>query len=95
MKKVLVICATGIATSTIIMARLTEWLKNENLLDHVELHQGKVSEAFHVQQDYDFIVSATIVPDDLKEKVIDGVPLLIGNGSEEVFDNIKNRIHMQ
>ncbi|MGJ9458076.1 PTS sugar transporter subunit IIB [Oceanobacillus sp. CF4.6] len=92
MKKVLVICATGIATSTIIMARLTEWLRDENLLEQVELHQGKVSEAFHVQDDYDFIISATIVPDDLKEKVIDGVPLLIGNGSEEVFENIKNRI---
>ncbi|MFC2948359.1 PTS sugar transporter subunit IIB [Virgibacillus sediminis] len=92
MKKVLVICGTGIATSTIVIEKLKKWLVQENLNDQVELHQGKVAEAVDKQKDYDFIVSTTIVPDHMKENVIDGVPLLSGMGDDEVYRSIRERI---
>ncbi|MFC3040742.1 PTS sugar transporter subunit IIB [Virgibacillus xinjiangensis] len=92
MKKVLVICGTGIATSTIVIEKLKKWLMQEKLIDQVELHQGKVAEAVDQRKDYDFIVSTTIVPDYMKEHVIDGVPLLSGVDVDEVYQSIRERI---
>ncbi|GAB3058161.1 PTS sugar transporter subunit IIB [Virgibacillus ainsalahensis] len=92
MKKMLVICATGVATSTIIIGKLKEWLKREALYEKVEIHQGKVSEAINKQNDYDFIIAATLVPEEMKANVIDGVPLLTGTGAGGVYANIKVKI---
>lgn len=92
MKRGLIICGTGIATSTMVIEKLKRWLKEEQLVDKVKLHQGKVSEAINKQNDYDFIISTTIVSDEMKEKVIDGVPLLIGIGADDVYKKIKEQL---
>ncbi|HLR62538.1 MAG TPA: PTS galactitol transporter subunit IIB [Lentibacillus sp.] len=92
MKKILVICGTGIATSTIIIEKVKAWLEKEQLNEQVELHQGNVHDAINKGNEYDFMISATFVPGGLQEKAIDGVPLLAGTGETEVYESIKSRL---
>jgi PTS system galactitol-specific IIB component len=92
MRKVLVVCGTGVATSTVVMGKLKEWLMKEKLHEQVMLHQGNINDAINKWEDYDFIVSTTIISETMKDKVINGVPLLTGMGAEEVYRMIKNRI---
>lgn len=92
MKRVLVICGTGIATSTIVMGKIKEWLIKERINEQVVLHQGKINDAIIRREDYDLIVSTTIVPEDMKDEVVNAVPLLTGIDVDEVYSLIKDRI---
>ena len=40
----------------------------------------------------DIVVSTTLVPDSIKDKVINGVPLLTGVGADAVFAKVKEAI---
>ena len=41
---------------------------------------------------YDIVVSTTVVPDNIKDKVIMGLPLLTGIGIDGLFDEIEAKI---
>jgi galactitol PTS system EIIB component len=86
MKKVLVICGTGVATSTVIMEKLKTFFAENNIDAH--LHQSKVSDVLSTGNDYDLIISTTVVPPSIKTKVVNAVPLLTGIGKEKVFNDI-------
>ncbi|MBD1221088.1 PTS sugar transporter subunit IIB [Virgibacillus halodenitrificans] len=92
MKKGLIVCGTGVATSTVVLGKVKEYLTKEDLISQVELHQANINDAHSRSDDYAFIVSTTIVPDDWKENVIDGVPLLTWIGEEEVYLEIRNKL---
>jgi len=92
-KKLLIMCGTGVATSTVVTGKMKTWLKENGLEDKVALHQSKISDELNRIDDYDIIVSTTIVPDDIRDKVIDGVPLLTGMGLDEMYDRIEEKIN--
>jgi len=92
MKKLLIMCGTGIATSTIVTGKVKTWLEENGLQNKVKLYQSKISEELSRIDDYDIIVSTTLVPDNIKSRIIDGVPLLTGMGKEEMFEKIKTQI---
>ncbi|MFJ7724857.1 PTS sugar transporter subunit IIB [Neobacillus sp. NPDC097160] len=92
MKKLLIMCGTGIATSTIVTGKVKTWLAENGLENKVKLYQSKISEELSRIDDYDIIVSTTLVPDNIKSKVIDGVPLLTGIGKDVMFEKIKTQI---
>jgi PTS system galactitol-specific IIB component len=85
-------CGTGIATSTIVTGKIKTWLEENGLENKVKLYQSKISEELGRIDDYDIIVTTTLVPDNIKDKVIDGVPLLTGIGREEMYEEIKSQI---
>jgi PTS system galactitol-specific IIB component len=85
-------CGTGIATSTIVTGKIKTWLEENGLENKVKLYQSKISEELSRIGDYDIIVTTTLVPDNIKDKVIDGVPLLTGIGREEMYEKIKSQI---
>lgn len=89
MKKLLVMCGSGIATSTVVMNKVKDWLKAEGLEKEVTLFQSKVAEEANRLDEYDVVISTTAVPDNLKDKVIMAVPLLTGIGADKVFEEIK------
>jgi len=93
MKKLLIMCGTGIATSTVVTGKVREWLKENNIEDKVTIYQSKVSDEVNRIDDYDVVVSTTLVPDNIKDKVIDGVPLLTGMGTDEMYAQILERIN--
>ncbi|HIW13313.1 MAG TPA: PTS sugar transporter subunit IIB [Candidatus Salinicoccus stercoripullorum] len=92
-KKLLIMCGTGVATSTVVTGKVKTWLEENGLEDKVSLHQSKISDEINRIDDYDIVVSTTIVPDDIRDKVIDGVPLLTGMGIDEMYDRIEKRIN--
>ncbi|WP_156286246.1 PTS sugar transporter subunit IIB [Oceanivirga salmonicida] len=92
MKKLLIMCGTGIATSTVVVGKIKEWLKENGLEDNVKIYQGKVAEEITRIDDYDIVISTTLVPDNCKDKVINGLCLLTGIGKEEMFQKLKLEI---
>lgn len=92
MKKLLIMCGTGVATSTVVTGKIKEWLKEKGLDKEVTLYQSKVADEMNKIDDYDAIVTTTVVPDKIKEKVINGVPLLTGIGAEQVYDAIEQKL---
>ncbi|NWN98572.1 MAG: PTS sugar transporter subunit IIB [Bacillus sp. (in: Bacteria)] len=92
MKTLLIMCGTGVATSTVVTGKIKDWLKENNLENKVKLYQSKISDEINNIDNYDVVISTTIVPDNLKNKVINGVPLLTGVGKEEVFIQLKEKL---
>lgn len=92
MKRLLIMCGSGIATSTLATGKIKEWLKEKGLENEVSITQSKVTEEVNHVDDYDVVVSTTVVPDSIKGKVISGLPLLTGMGTEEIFSQIEERL---
>ena len=95
MKKVLIICGTGIATSTVVRVKIEKWLCKMHLENKVKLYQSKMSDEINRLDEYDIILSTIIVPDRIKEKVIDGIPLLTGMNEDEVYQNILEKVNQK
>jgi galactitol PTS system EIIB component len=92
MKKLLIMCGTGVATSTVVVGKVNNWLKENGLESKVKVYQSKISDELGRIDEYDIIISTTIVPDKLKAKVIDGVPLLTGFNVNVMYDRLKSEI---
>lgn len=94
MKKLLIMCGAGHATSTVVRSKIEEWLKSENLIDKVTVKQSSVGQELeNIKNDsYDIIVSTTQVPAEIQDKVIMGIQLLTGFGAEAVYSQIKEQI---
>ncbi|SDG83889.1 PTS system IIB component, Gat family (TC 4.A.5) [Planococcus glaciei] len=88
MKKLLIMCGTGIATSTVVKGKVEEWLKENNLSKEVKIYQSKVSDEINRIDEYDVVLSTTLVPDKIRDKVIDGVPLLTGIGIDTMYEKV-------
>ena len=92
MKKLLIVCGAGHATSTIAVAKVTEWLKKEGYENDVKIYQSKIADELNRIDDYDAVISTTIVPNSIKNKVIQGLPLLNGMGIDNVYAELKERL---
>lgn len=92
MKKLLIMCGTGVATSTVVTGKMKDWLKSKGLENQVTLYQSKVADEVNKIDDYDIVVSTTVVPDKVKDKVIMGLPLLTGIGADEMYAEIEKKI---
>lgn len=93
-KDLMVVCGTGIATSTVATGKIKDYLEDQGLIDQVVFHQSKIAdEVANIENgDYDIVVSTTMVPSNIKDKVISGVPLLTGIGIDSVFEEIKKEV---
>ncbi|WP_195513753.1 PTS sugar transporter subunit IIB [Enterococcus sp. 1001283B150225_161107_E12] len=93
MKKLLIMCGTGVATSTVVTNKVKEWLKENGLTEQVKLYQSKVADEMNKIDEYDIVVSTTVVPDSIKDRVIMGLPLLTGIGTEAMYAEIEKKIN--
>ncbi|CUW09127.1 PTS sugar transporter subunit IIB [Leuconostoc gasicomitatum] len=89
-KSLMVVCGTGIATSTIATGKIKAFLSSEGKDKEVKFLQSKISDEVSAIRngDYDIVVSTTMVPHEIQDKVINGVALLTGIGTQKVFDQI-------
>ncbi len=92
MKKLLVICGAGHATSTIAVSKIKNWLATEGLTNDVQIIQSKISDELNRIDQYDAIISTTIVPDSIKTKVINGLALLTGMGVDPVYAEVRKKL---
>jgi len=90
MKKLLVVCGAGHATSTVAVSKINRWIEESGQNGRIEVVQSKIIEELNniAEDHYDAVVSTTIVPNSIKAKVISGLPLLTGVGIENVFQQI-------
>ncbi len=88
MKTVYLVCATGIATSSMMRVKVLDYLESKGI--DVEVFQYRVAEMFPERIKADVIVSTTSMPPEIEEnfKVISGLPLLTGIGEEETLESI-------
>lgn len=56
--------------------------------------KGNIAEQINNIDEYDAFVSTTVVPDDVKDKVISGLPLLTGMGADKVYDEILQKLDL-
>ncbi|MBC1499684.1 PTS sugar transporter subunit IIB [Listeria weihenstephanensis] len=85
-KKVLVACGAGIATSTVVMNRVENLLKDNGIDASVE--QIKIAEAASKQAGADLIVSTTILPTTYSIPAIIATAYISGIGMEELDEEI-------
>lgn len=89
MKNVLVVCGNGIASSSIMLASLQDFLDSEGLQANLE-KASLMDCTTDKLNSMDLIVSSTALDEPgLSTPVIVGVALLTGIGEEETFAEIK------
>lgn len=87
MKKILVACGNGIATSTVVATKIREICKKEGI--DVLVRQCKLLEVRGLMSDYDILVTTgKIDSEGINIPIITAMPLLTGIGEEEVMKKI-------
>ncbi|HGQ4508722.1 TPA: PTS galactitol transporter subunit IIB, partial [Streptococcus pneumoniae] len=76
----------------IAVSKIKKWLEDNNLDSDAKIYQSKIADELNKFDDYDVVVSTTVVPDSVKEKVINGVALLTGVGIDKVFEQIRKEL---
>lgn len=90
MKKLLIACGAGIATSTIVVSKVEELVKRNNL--DVEIKQIKIAEAAGLQNEADLIVSTTMLPTKYSIPAIIATNYITGVGIEELEEEILSHL---
>jgi PTS system galactitol-specific IIB component len=85
-KTVLVICGTGVATSTVVATKIKEHCSARGL--DVAVRQGKVMDLVSGSADADLVVATTSVPPTVGVPVVAGLPFLTGIGLDATLDEI-------
>ena len=92
MKTLMVVCGSGIATSTVVEGKIRDFLDSKGGLDKVKMLKGNIAEQINHIDEYDAFVSTTVVPDDVKDKVISGLPILTGMGADKAYEEILDKL---
>lgn len=92
MKNIVVVCGSGVATSTVVTNKIKDWLKEKGLDSNVKITQSTMMSELNNIDNYDVVVSTTTIPDAVQDKVISGLPLLTGMGSDTVLEQIGEKI---
>ena len=91
MKKILVACGTGIATSTIVAVKIEEICKKEGI--DVIITPCKLTDVQSTVPDYDLLVTtSTFDVSEMNVHIIGAVSLLTGVGEEETINEIINAL---
>lgn len=91
MKRLLLACGMGVATSTVVMNRLHEAMEKRGLKGQYTTGQCKIAEVPVKASGYDLIIATTRVPD-VGVPVVNGIPLLTGVGADKVWDEVADLI---
>ncbi|EJN55088.1 PTS sugar transporter subunit IIB [Loigolactobacillus coryniformis] len=89
MKKILVACGSGIATSTVARTSLEDDLKERGInLKEIQFTQSSIPQIPSIASDYDLIITTAKYTEDVGVPVINGLPFLTNIGEDAVIDKI-------
>lgn len=88
MKKIIVACGAGIATSTVALQKLKAGLEERGKLDKVSFTQCSIAELPSLTQGHDLIVTTAQGGNGLGIPVIFGLPFITGIGVDKVIDQV-------
>ncbi len=86
MKKILVVCGAGVATSTVAAKKIEEKLKERGIT--VQVAQCKATEVPFKAADHDLIVTTTLLGEVEGTPVVQTVSFLTGIGIDKDIDRI-------
>ncbi|MBU3216774.1 PTS sugar transporter subunit IIB [Clostridium estertheticum] len=87
MKKILVACGTGIATSTVVAVKIKEICKKEGI--DVIITPCKLTDVQSIVPDYDLLVTTgTFDVSEMNVHIIPAISLLTGVGEEDTLNEI-------
>ena len=86
MKKILVVCGAGVATSTVTAKKIEENLRHRGLEVHVE--QCKATEVSYKAKAYDLVVTTTLLGEVGDVPVVQTVSFLTGIGIDQDMERI-------
>lgn len=87
MKRVLIACGNGIATSTVVASKVKEYLMSQGV--EVTTNQTKLMEVTSKVQDYDLLVTTGQFEGQTGDvPVVKGMPILTGINSEQTMEEI-------
>ena len=89
-KKIVFVCATGIATSTLAAEKVIDYCKEKGI--KIDWTQCNVASLPTHDGTADLIVSTTNVPYKMKTPVINALPIITGIGEEELLEKIVNKL---
>lgn len=85
-KRVLFVCATGIATSTVVEEKVIDYCREQGI--DFDYDQRNVTSVPSIADDFDLIIATTNIPFELTAPVISGLPILTGFGIEDTLKQI-------
>lgn len=87
MKKILIACGNGIATSTVVATKIKDYLTEKGL--NVMTNQCKLLEVPGKVEGYDLLVTTGQFEGQTKGvPIVKGMPLLIGIGADQLLQEI-------
>ncbi|OJG39437.1 hypothetical protein RV01_GL001384 [Enterococcus dispar] len=91
MKRILVACGNGIATSTVVASKVKEYLTEQGL--QVETTQTKLMEVPGKVQGYDLLVTTGQFDGQTGDvPVVKGMPILTGIGADKTMEEILSQL---
>ncbi|MFT4109671.1 PTS sugar transporter subunit IIB [Propionicimonas sp.] len=88
MKRILLACGSGIVTSTAVRFKIEKQLDDRGYKGQYKIEQCKIAEVVAKAPGYDFVISTTLKPDNLKIPFVRAVSFLTGIGTEETMTEI-------
>lgn len=88
MKRILLVCGSGICTSTVVNQKVTKALDERGLKGKYQITQGKASEVAGQSGNYDLCISTTILGGECHCPLVIGTQFLLGRGTEKIVDEI-------
>ncbi|WP_436665338.1 PTS sugar transporter subunit IIB [Lactiplantibacillus plantarum] len=95
MKKILVACGSGIATSTVARNKLEEDLQDRGInMSQISMNQTSIPQIPSMASEYDVIVTTARYKEDVGVPVINGLSFLTGIGEDTAVDKIVEALEM-
>ena len=94
MKKIVVACGAGIATSTVAIQKLKAGFEKRGLLNKVSFTQCTVAELPGKVNGHDMVVTTAQFSQKVDIPVVSGLPFITGLGVEKLIDNIVETLGM-
>ncbi len=83
MKKIVVACGSGVATSTAVAHKVADLLDANGLAGQYQTVQCSIAEAPSKCADADLLVATTVAPAGIPCEYVSGVPFLTGMGKAD------------
>lgn len=90
MKRILVACGNGVATSTMVASKIRDFAAKNGV--QITTEQTKLLEVPSKGDNYDLVVATGVFDGKINTPVISGFPLLTGIGEDEVLNEILEAI---
>ena len=93
MKKIIVACGSGVATSTVANQKISTYLDEHGYKGQYKIEQCQVSELAEKSKSADFAIATTVVDQStINCPVLHGLPLLTGFGVDKLYAGIDEQM---